>query len=107
MTELIALFGTSQIQCIVTLIIADVVLGIIAALMKGDFRLGKLAKFMVKPVLGYVFGFVVLQMVAYALPSLIMVVQMAYILVVLALVGSILNNLAKMGLPVPSYLKRD
>jgi len=105
MTELIALFGTSQIQCIVILIMIDVVLGIIAALMKGNFRLGKLAKFMVKPVLGYVLGFVVLQMVVLALPSLIIVAQMAYILVVLALVGSVFNNLAKMGLPVPSYLR--
>jgi len=107
MTELVALFGTSQVRCIVTLIMVDVVLGIIAALMKGDFRLGKLAKFMVKPVLGYVFGFGILQMVAQALPSLAMVTQMAYVLVVLALIGSVLNNLAKMGLPIPSYLKRD
>jgi len=105
MTELVALFGTSQVQWIVTLIMADVVLGIIAALMKGDFRLGKLAKFMKKPVLGYVFGFGVLQMVAQALPSLVIVVQMAYILIVLALIGSVLNNLAKMGLPIPSYLR--
>ena len=105
MTELIALFGTSQVQWIVTLIMADVVLGIIAALMKGDFRLGKLGKFMKKPVLGYVFGFGVLQMVAQSLPSLIIVVQMSYILIVLALIGSILNNLAKIGLPIPSYLR--
>lgn len=107
MTELIALFGTSQIQYIVILIMVDVVLGIIAALVKGGFRLGKLAKFMVKPVLGYVFGFGVLQMVVQALPSLVMVTQMAYILIVLALFGSILNNLAKMGLPVPGYLRKD
>ncbi|MFH1643396.1 MAG: phage holin family protein [Patescibacteria group bacterium] len=107
MTELIALFGTSQIRWIVILIMVDVVLGIVAALMKGNFRLGKLAKFMVKPVLGYVFGFGVLQMVAQALPSLIMVVQMAYILIVLSLIGSISNNLAEMGLPIPSYLKKD
>ena len=107
MAELVALFGTSQVMWIVILIMVDVVLGIIAALMKGNFRLGKLAKFMVKPVLGYVFGFGVLQMVAQALPSLAMVVKMAYILIVLALVGSILNNLAKMGLPIPNYFKRD
>lgn len=105
MTELVALFGTSQVQWIVILIMTDVVLGIIAALMKGDFRLGKLGKFMKKPVLGYVFGFGVLQMVVEALPSLAMVTQMAYVLIVLALVGSILNNLAKIGLPIPSYLR--
>ena len=37
--------------------------------MKKDFRLGKLAKFMKTPVLGYVLGFAVLEMVAVALPS--------------------------------------
>jgi phage-related holin len=107
MTELIVLLGTSQIKWIVTLIAVDVALGIIAALMKKDFRMGKLAKFMVKPVMGYVFGLAVLEMVAQALPSLEMVTSGAYILIILALVASILSNLAKMGLPVPAILKKE
>jgi len=107
MPQLIALFRTTQIQWIVILIAIDVVLGIIAALMKKDFRLGKLANFMVKPVLGYVLGFAVLEMVASALPSLAFVVMVAFVLIVLALVGSILNNLGKMGLGLPAYLKKE
>jgi len=107
MAELIALFGTSQIYWIVVLIAVDVVLGIIAAIMKKDFRLGKLAKFMKTPVLGYVLGFAVLEMVVQALPSLALFVQMAYFLILLSLVSSILTNLTKMGLPLPTYLKRD
>jgi len=83
MQELIALFGTSQIRWIVLLITVDLVLGIVAAILKKDFRLGKLAKFMVKPVLGYVLGFAVLEMVALALPSLALIVSLAFILVVL------------------------
>ena len=75
--------------------------------MKKDFRLGKLANFMVKPVLGYVLGFAVLEMVASALPSLAFVVMVAFVLIVLALVGSILNNLGKMGLGLPAYLKKE
>jgi len=35
------------------------------------------------------------------------VVQVAYVLIILALVGSILNNLGKMGLPLPTYLKKE
>lgn len=107
MAELIALFATSQINCIIILIAVDVVLGIIAALLKKDFRLGKLAKFMVKPVLGYVLGFAVLEMVAQALPSLALFVQVAYILVVLSLISSILSNIAKIGLPMPAFLLRE
>jgi MFS superfamily sulfate permease-like transporter len=50
----------SGIQWIVYLIVVDVILGIVAAIVKKEFRLGKLAKFMGVPVLGYVFGYVVL-----------------------------------------------
>jgi len=107
MAQLIALFGTTYIYWILILIAIDVVLGIIAALMKKDFRLGKLANFMVKPVLGYVLGFAVLEMVAQALPSLAWLVLVAFALIVLALIGSILNNLGKMGLPLPAYLKKE
>jgi len=107
MAQLIALFGTTYIYWILILIAIDVVLGIIAALMKKDFRLGKLANFMVKPVLGYVLGFAVLEMVAQALPSLAWLVLVAFALIVLALIGSILNNLGKMGLGLPAYLKKE
>ena len=107
MAELVAALGTPQVQWIVTLIGIDVILGLIAAIVKKDFRLGKVAKFMVKPVLGYVFGFAVLTIVAQALPSVAIVTQGAYILILLALIGSILNNLAKMGLSLPSYLLRE
>jgi phage-related holin len=107
MAQLIDLFGTIQIQWILTLIVVDVVLGIIAALLKKDFRLGKLAGFMVRPVLGYVLGFVVLEMVAQALPSLAILVMVAFVLILLALIGSILNNLGKMGLKLPAYLMKE
>jgi len=101
------LFGTPEMQWIVTLIAIDVVLGIIIALMKKEFRLGKVAKFMKKMVLGYVFGYAVLEMVAEALPTLAIVLQMGYVLIMLALVSSILTNLGKFGLPVPAILKKE
>ncbi|OIO46462.1 MAG: hypothetical protein AUJ31_01655 [Parcubacteria group bacterium CG1_02_39_15] len=104
MPQLIALFGTTQIYWILILIAVDIVLGIIAALLKKDFRLGKLAGFMGKGILAYVLGFAVLEVVVQALPSLVMIVQAAYILIILALVGSILQNLGKMGLKLPAFL---
>lgn len=101
MTEL-TLFLPPQIQWIVTLIVIDVILGIIGALTKKNFRLGKVANFMVKPVLGYLFGFIVLANIAQAF-----VVNTAFVLIVLALIGSILNNLGKVGLGLPAYLKKE
>jgi len=107
MTELVALFATSQIKMIVTLIAVDVILGLIAAILKKEFRLGKVAKFMKSSVLKYVLSFAVLELVAVALPSLAMVTGIAYVLVVLALISSILSNIAKMGVPLPAYLLRE
>jgi len=106
MPQLIALFGTTPIKYILILIAVDVVLGIVAALIKKDFRLGKLAGFMKRGVLNYVLGFAVLEMVASALPSLAMLVSVAYILILLALIGSILQNLGKLGLKLPVYLMK-
>jgi phage-related holin len=107
MSDLIPFFATTEIRWIIVLIMIDVVLGIIAALVKKDFRLGKLAKFMVKPVLGYVFGFAVLEMVAQALPNLVWVVNVSFVLIVLALIGSILHNLTRFGIKLPEYLLRE
>lgn len=105
--NLVDLFATNEIYWIVVFIIVDVVLGVVAALIRKDFRIGKVATFMVRPVIGYVLGFAVLELVVMAWPKLIMVPTIAYVLILLALLGSILNNLNKMGLPIPNYLKKD
>lgn len=107
MSELVTLFSGVEVKWIVTFIVINIILGIIGALVKKDFRLGKLADFMHKPILGYVFGYAVIEMVAQALPSLDFILQAAFILIILALAGSIVHNLGKMGLALPSYLKKD
>jgi len=106
MEEILNVLATSQIRNIVMLIGIDVVLGILAALKTKEFALGKLAGFMKKGILTYVFGFAVLILVGQALPSLDWVVSVAYYLVLLALVGSILDNLGKLGLPLPKMLRK-
>jgi len=90
------------IQWIVYLIVVDVILGISAAIVKKEFRLGKVAKFMGVPVLGYVFGYVVLANILGAsfLTSAI------FYLIILALVGSILNNLGRLGIKIPDWLRK-
>ena len=106
MSELIALFGTLQMQVIVIMIAVDVVLGIIASIVKKDFLLGKLSDFMKGPILAYVLGFAVLEMVGLALSKLAYVVLGAFVLIVIALLASILKNLGKIGLPLPSILRK-
>ena len=92
----------SGIQWIVYLIVVDVILGIAAAIVKKEFKLGKLAKFMGIPVLGYLFGYVVLANILGAS----YLTFAALCLIVLALVGSILNNLGKLGVKVPDWLRK-
>ncbi len=106
MTELLDLLVTNQVQMIVILIAVDVVLGIIAALLKKEFVLGKLAGFMKKGILVYVFGFSVLLAVTRVVPSLALVATVSYWLIILALIGSILDNLGKIGIPIPKILRK-
>lgn len=101
MPQLADVFGSTQMQVITVLVAVDVVLGVLGALMKKEFRFTKLGGFMETGVVRYMFGYVVLATVGESLPQLGFVVQVAYILVVIALVGSLLRNLAKLGLPLP------
>jgi len=106
MADLVIIFATSQVQTIVILIVVDMVLGIIAALLKKNFALGKVAGFMKTGILKYVFTFAVLVLIGQALPAMAIVVKISYFLIVLALIGSILDNLGKMGLPIPKILRK-
>lgn len=105
-SDLILYFSTWQIQVIIILIAIDVLLGIIAALIKRDFLWGKLANFMKSPVLAYIFGFVVIEITISAFPSLSFLLPITFALIVLALLASIFRNLAKIGIPVPDGLRK-
>lgn len=106
MQDLVSLFANSQVQNIVVLIAVNTVLGTVAALLKKEFVIGKVANFLKKGFLNYVLTFAVVELVAEALPSLAMLVTVTYWLVVVALVGSILDNLSRFGLPVPKILRK-
>lgn len=105
MPGFIDLFSTTQIQIIVALIGIDVVLGILGAVAKKEFRFGKLGGFLKGPVLGYVFGYGVLELVAEGIPSLAFLLPAAFLLIVISLVASLFRNLNKLGLPLPGSEK--
>lgn len=106
MTDLISLFANYQMQIIVILLVIDVVLGIISACAKKAFDFRKLGNFMKGPVLGYILGFVVIEIVGQALPVLALIVPVVFVLVVIALLASIIRNLGKLGVPLPGILKK-
>lgn len=106
MPDIIVLFGSTQIKIIVILIAIDVVLGIIGALIKKDFVFSKLANFMKGPILAYVLGFAVIEFIGEALPKLALIVPVAFVLIVITLVASIVGNLGRWGIPLPKCLKK-
>ena len=105
MTEFTALFGTLQMQIIVWLIAADVVVAVLSALWKKEFSFRKLGNFMRGPILGYIFGFAVIELVGQAIPTLAIAVQVVFALVVIALAASILRNLSRFGFPLPAIFQ--
>lgn len=107
MEEIIALFGTYKIQAILILIGIDIILGIVAAIIKKEFSFRKIAMFMKGSVLGYIFGFVIIELIARALPSLSFITWIAFVLIGLALLGSILRNIKKLGAPLPKIFKQE
>lgn len=102
---LIDAFAGTQVQIIVILIALDVVAGILASVTKKEFRFGKVAQFMKKPILAYVFGFAVVRMVGVAIPSLNFLVPAVFLLIAVAVGASIFRNLYRLGLPLPGSEK--
>ena len=105
MPGLVDIFSTTQVQIIVALIAIDVVLGVLGAVAKKEFRFGKLGGFLKGSVLGYVFGYGVLALVAEGIPSLAFILPVAFLLIVISLVASLFRNLNKLGLPLPGSEK--
>jgi len=105
MPGFVDLFSTTQVQIIVALIAIDVVLGILGSVVTKEFRFGKLGAFLKGPVLGYVFGYGVLELVAEGIPSLAFLLPAAFLLIVISLVASMFRNLNKLGLPLPGAEK--
>lgn len=93
-------------QVIVTLIAIDVLLGLIAALVKKTFVLAKVADFMKGAVIYFIFGFAIVETIGEEFPQLSFVVMASFILIVIVLLSSIFKNLGKLGIPVPNDLKK-
>lgn len=100
------LFATDYVRWIVYLLLADWTLGILCALAQNKFKLHLLAHYLHDAVLPFLFMFVVVEAVAAAQLGLNWLVPLTFVLIAASLVGNILANLGKLGLPVPKQLKK-
>lgn len=100
-------FGTLPIKFIAILLVADIILGIAAAIASKEFNFNKLAAFMSKGVVPYLFGFAVVEVVAFGFGTYgQMVATVIFVAIVLNLLGSIISNLATLGVNMPSIFKK-
>lgn len=102
-----AAFATLEMTILAVLLAADVILGIAAAIASRSFNFNKLATFMATGVLPYLFGFAVIEIIAagFGLYGR-MATVVIFVAIVLNLLGSIISNLAKLGVNMPAILKK-
>ena len=108
MEGFIQLFTTAQMQIIIFLVIIDVILGILAAIVKNDFVFAKLADFMKWPFWGYIVGFALVQEIGANLFSFgEKLILIAFILIGITIITSIFRNLGKLfGATLPAQLRK-
>lgn len=106
-TDFAVAFGTLQMRWIAILLMVDVILGVAGAIAARNFNFNKLATFMATGVLTYLFGFAVVEIVAsgFAVYGQ-MATTVVFVAIVLNLLGSIISNLATLGINMPPIFKK-
>lgn len=106
-TDFATAFGTPQMRLIAIFLVIDIILGIAAAIASKKFNFNQLATFMATGVLPYLFGFAVVELVAQEFTLYgQMAITVIFVTIVLNLLGSIISNLASLGVNMPSILKK-
>ncbi len=112
-TEILHSFaGDEQVKAVIILIVADLILGIIAAVVNPaqQFHLNYVGNFLRNDVLGKVVPWFALYALGKTSGSAVLGVDFstiadgAFVVVAAALVGSLLGSLGDMGLPIPAEL---
>lgn len=100
-------FATREMTILAALLAADIILGIAAALATRKFNFNKVAMFMATGVVPFLFGFAVVEIVAagFAIYGRI-AITVVFVAIVLNLLGSIVSNLANLGVNMPAILKK-
>lgn len=106
-TDLVAAFGTWQMMFVAIFLAADIVLGMAAAIASKEFNFNKVAAFMKAGVIPYLFGFAVVELFASQFGQVGQIATTAiFVAIVLNLLGSMISNLANLGVNMPTVLKK-
>lgn len=106
-TDLTVAFGTWPMMFIAIFLAADIILGIAAAIASKEFNFNKVAAFMKTGVIPYLFGFAVVELFAVQFGQIGQIATtVIFVAIVLNLIGSIISNLAHLGVNMPTVLKK-
>lgn len=106
-TDFTAAFGTWPMMFIAIFLAADIILGIAAAIASKEFNFNKIAAFMKTGVIPYLFGFAVVELFAAQFGQIGQIATtVIFVAIVLNLIGSIISNLAHLGVNMPTVLKK-
>ena len=105
--EITTALGTWQMMLIAIFLAVDVILGIAAAIAGKEFNFNEVAAFMKTGVIPYLFGFAVVELFASKFGQIGQIATtVIFVVIVLNLLGSIVSNLANLGINMPKVLKK-
>lgn len=105
--DFVTAFGTFQMKLIATLLAADIILGMAAALAQKTFNFNKVAAFMKNGVIPYLLGFAVVQLVITEIGLYSTIVTfIVFVVIAINILASIIANLASLGVNMPLVLKK-
>lgn len=100
----VALADGTKLSVLVSLIAANLILGLAVSIYTKTFRLKAVADFLISRVLPYILSYFAVVVVAIVEPAWQIAVTVVWGAVILALIGAILTNLKEMGVSLPESL---
>lgn len=99
--------ASAEIQVIFWLIVANVGMGVLVSLLKGNFNFHHLGNFLHAMVLPYIFVYGVFKIEAANWQYGDLMAQIAYVFILLSLLGGVWEKLSHFGLPAPKWLVQE
>lgn len=99
--------ASAEIQVLFWLIVANVGMGVLVSLLKGNFNFHHLSNFLHAMVLPYVFVYAVLKLEAANWLYGNLMTEVAYVFIVLTLLAGVWEKLSHFGLPAPRWLVQE
>ncbi len=102
--QFVSLANGLKLSVLVSMITANLILGVAVSLWKKKFRLKAIADFLVTRVLPYVLSYFAVVIVAIVEPAWEAAVTIVWGIIILALTGAILAKLKEMGIHLPESI---